>query len=65
MTLKTCGIDVTIAPPRCALPQEDEALLVEAIKAGATDDEKTALIKQLLEKNGLPWLEEEPPNWSE
>lgn len=61
----TCGIDVTIAGPRCAFPPEDEALLIAADRAGATHDEKTVLIKQLLEKNGLPWLEDEPPNWSE
>jgi hypothetical protein len=45
-----------LATPRCRFPPEDEALLIAADQAGATHDEKTALIKQLLEKNGLPWL---------
>jgi hypothetical protein len=53
------------ATPRCALPPEDEALLIDAYKAGATADEKRDLAKRLCEKNGLPWLEDEPPNWSE
>jgi hypothetical protein len=51
--------------PRCALPPEDEALLIAADRAGATADEKTGLIKHLCEKNGLPWLDDEPPSWSE
>ncbi len=54
-----------MAAPRCAFPPEDEALLIAADQAGATPDEKRDLVKRLCEKNGLPWLEDEPASWSE
>jgi hypothetical protein len=50
-----------VSSPPCTMPPEDEARFWASKDAGATYEELDALLRELLAKNGLPYLDSSVP----